>query len=44
MRRHDHDGVIQFAYPYEAYHQRAVQLGREAHSAGLRSPWWEALP
>ncbi len=44
MRRQDHEGVIQFAYPYEAYHQRALQLGRKAHNAGRRSPWWEALP
>jgi len=37
MRRHDHNGVIQFAYPYAAYHERALNLGRP-------SPWWEALP
>ena len=44
MHRHDHEDVIQFAYPYQAYHRRAVQLGRAAHLAGRRSPWWEALP
>ncbi|MBX3168036.1 MAG: AAC(3) family N-acetyltransferase [Candidatus Eremiobacteraeota bacterium] len=37
MRRCDHEGVIQFAYPYAAYHERAL-------SFGLPSPWWEALP
>ena len=40
MRRHDHDGVIQFAYPYQAYHERALSLS----GSGQRSPWWEALP
>lgn len=44
MRRHDHDGVIQFAYPYQAYHERALSLGRAAQTAGRPSPWWEALP
>ncbi len=44
MRRHDHQDVIQFAYPYEAYHQRALQLGRAAQVQGKRSPWWESLP
>lgn len=40
VRRHDHEGVIQFAYPYGAYHQRALSLS----APGQRSPWWEALP
>ena len=40
MRRHDHQGIIQFAYPYQAYHQRALSLSQP----GRRSPWWESLP
>lgn len=39
MRRLDQQGVIQFAYPYQAYHNRALSL-----SSGQRSPWWQALP
>ncbi|MBS2039348.1 AAC(3) family N-acetyltransferase [bacterium] len=44
MRRHDFEDVIQFAYPYKAYHQRALELGRAALSQGQRSPWWGSLP
>lgn len=40
LRRHDHEGVIQFAYPYQAYHQRALALS----VPGKISPWWESLP
>lgn len=44
MRRHDHQGVFQFAYPYEAYHRRALELGRRARAESRPSPWWELLP
>ncbi|MBT9588504.1 AAC(3) family N-acetyltransferase [bacterium] len=36
--------AIHFRYPYRAYQEQAVRLGREAAAAGLPMPWLPGLP
>ncbi len=42
--RYDDGDTIYFCYPYAAYHETALSLGREAMSNGLLPPWLEKLP
>lgn len=44
LRRQDHGEVIQFAYPYAAFHQEALSQGRAAREAGRPFPWWSDCP
>lgn len=43
LRRHDRGDIIQFAYPYAAYHKEAIRLGQEALAEGRPVPWLEGL-
>jgi len=43
-RRHDHGEIIQFAYPYAAFHQEALRAGQVAREAGRPFPWWSEQP
>jgi hypothetical protein len=44
LRRVDHDGIIQFCYPYSIYHAEALRLGQAACHKGLPVPWLEDYP
>jgi hypothetical protein len=44
IRRADHEGTIQFAYPFEAYFTRALALGRAAAAEQQPMPWLDAYP
>jgi aminoglycoside N3'-acetyltransferase len=44
VRRADEGETIQFCYPYAAYHEEAVRLGREAAARGQPVPWLRDYP